>query len=98
MSREDELFEEVKLLNKQNIEIYEKYCNLLKEKSKNTSTKNEIEIMKSIVHNKVLLMVILSKLGMEDKEIDDLNKKIYDNLEKEIRSFDKKERKNIKGE
>lgn len=61
-------------------------------------TNNDLLLMKSIVHNKVLLMVILSKLGMEDKEIDDLNKKIYDNLEKEIRSFDKKEEKNVKGE
>ena len=84
MSREDELFEEVKLLNKQNIEIYEKYCNLLKEKSKNTSTKNEIEIMRAIVHNKILLMVVLSKLGMEDDEIDELNVKIYNALDKEI--------------
>ncbi len=57
-------------------------------------TDNDLLLMKSIVHNKVLLMVILSKLGMEYKEIDDLN----NNIEKEIRSFDKKEEKNVKGE
>lgn len=44
----------------------------------------EIEIMKAIVHNKVLLMVILSKLGMEDDEIDTLNKTIYDTLDKSM--------------
>ena len=52
----------------------------------------EIEIMKAIVHNKVLLMVILSKLGMEDDEIDKLNKTIYDALEKSITEFIKGEK------
>ena len=47
----------------------------------------EIEIMKAIVHNKILLMVILSKLGMEDDEIDKLNKTIYDALEKSIEEY-----------
>lgn len=47
----------------------------------------EIEIMKAIVHNKILLMVILSKLGMEDDEIDELNAKIYNALDKEIEKF-----------
>ena len=44
----------------------------------------EIEIMKAIVHNKILSMVILSKLGMEDDEIDELNVKVYNALDKEI--------------
>lgn len=83
MTREDELFEEVKLLNQQNIEIYEKYCALLKEKVRNA----DVEMMRTIVHNKVLLMVILSKLGMEDDEIDELNVKIYNALDKEIEKF-----------
>lgn len=47
----------------------------------------EIEIMKAIVHNKILLMVILSKLGMEDDEIDKLNVTIYDALEKSIEEY-----------
>lgn len=47
----------------------------------------EIEIMKAIVHNKILLMVILSKLGMEDDEIDELNVKVYNALDKEIEKF-----------
>ena len=47
----------------------------------------EIEIMKAIVHNKILLMVILSKLGMEDDEIDKLNKTVYDALDKSIKEF-----------
>ena len=46
-----------------------------------------IEMMKAIVHNKVLLMVVLSKLGMEDDEIDKLNKTIYDALDKSIKEF-----------
>lgn len=83
MSKEDELFEEVKLLNQQNIEIYEKYCALLKEKVRNA----DVEMMRAIVHNKVLLMVILSKLGMEDDEIDTLNKTIYDTLDKSMNDF-----------
>ena len=47
----------------------------------------EIELMKAIVHNKILLMVILSKLGMEDDEIDKLNKEIYEALDKSINEF-----------
>lgn len=46
-----------------------------------------IEMMKAIVHNKILLMVILSKLGVEDDEIDKLNKTIYDALDKSIEEF-----------
>lgn len=83
MTREDELFEEVKLLNRQNIDIYERYCALLKEKVRNA----DVEMMRTIVHNKVLLMVILSKLGMEDDEIDELNAKVYNALDKEIEKF-----------
>ena len=83
MTREDELFEEVKLLNRQNIDIYEKYCSLLKDKVRNA----DVDMMKAIVHNKVLLMVILSKLGMEDDEIDELNVKVYNALDKEIEKF-----------
>ena len=86
MSREEELFEMVKLLNKQNIEIYEKYCNLLKEKNEKDFEQN-IQLMRATVHNKILLMVILSKLGMEDAEIDELNAEVYNTLDKEIEKF-----------
>ena len=83
MTKEDELFEKVKLLNQQNQELYEKYCALLKDKVRNA----DVDMMKAIVHNKVLLMVILSKLGMEDDEIDKLNVTIYDALEKSIEEY-----------
>ena len=86
MTREDELFEEVKLLNQQNIEIYERYCNLLKEKNEKDFEEN-VQLMRATVHNKILLMVILSKLGMEDDEIDTLNKTIYDTLDKSMNDF-----------
>ena len=43
------------------------------------------EIMKAVTHNRVLLCVILSKLGMEDNEIDDLNKTICETMEKLIK-------------
>lgn len=86
MTREDELFEEVKLLNRQNIDIYERYCNLLKSQNEK-DLKQNIELMRAIVHNKILLMVILSKLGMEDDEIDTLNKTIYDTLDKSMNDF-----------
>lgn len=83
MSGEDELFEKVKILNQQNIEIYEKYCALLKKQTSDT----DVTLMKAIVHNKVLLMVILSKLGMEDEEIDNLNERIYTTLDERIKDF-----------
>lgn len=86
MGREDELFEEVKLLNRQNIDIYERYCNLLKSQNQK-ELKHNIELMRAIIHNKVLLTVILSKLGMEDDEIDELNVKVYNALDKEIEKF-----------
>jgi hypothetical protein len=92
MSREEELFEMVKLLNKQNIEIYEKYCNLLKAKKEDDFEQN-IQLMRATVHNKILLMVILSKLGMEDAEIDKLNVDIYNALDKEIDNFGKENEK-----
>ena len=41
----------------------------------------EIELMKAIIHNKILLMVILSKLGMKDDEIDSLNQTIYNGMD-----------------
>lgn len=86
MTREDKLFEEVKLLNRQNIDIYERYCNLLKSQNEK-DLKQNIELMRAIIHNKVLLMVVLSKLGMEDDEIDTLNQAIYKTLDKEIDNF-----------
>lgn len=92
MTREEELFEMVKLLNKQNIEIYEKYCNLLKEKNEKDFEQN-IQLMRATVHNKILLMVILSKLGFEDAEIDELNADIYNALDKEIDNFGKEKEK-----
>lgn len=42
------------------------------------------ELMKAIIHNRVLLCVVLSKLGMEDNEIDKLNTSIANSMEKEI--------------
>ena len=86
MTREDELFGKVKILTKRNEELYEKYCELLKERAekKDIVRDSDVQMMKAIVHNKVLLMVILSKLGMEDDEIDTLNQKIYKSLNESI--------------
>lgn len=42
------------------------------------------ELMKAIIHNRVLLCVVLSRLGMEDDEIDSLNKTIANSLESEL--------------
>lgn len=83
MSREEELFEIVKLLNKKNDELYQKYTNLLKQRIEESEESNN-EIMKAIIHNKVLMCVVLSKLGMEDDQIDTLNQTIYQTLEKLI--------------
>lgn len=80
----DELFEKLKLVNQMNEEIYEKYCALLKAKTRDA----DVSLMKAIIHNKVLLMVILSKLGMEDDEIDKLNQTIYNTLDKEMNEND----------
>ena len=43
---------------------------------------NDVQIMRAIIHNKILLNVIMSKLGMEDDEIDRINQRIYDSLDK----------------
>lgn len=51
------------------------------------SNSEALELMRAIIHNKVLLMVILSKLGMEDDEIDKLCKDIYDALDKDLDNF-----------
>lgn len=46
---------------------------------------NETKIlMESIIHNRVLLCVVLSKLGMSDDEIDNLNKTIANSMEDEF--------------
>lgn len=42
------------------------------------------ELMKAIIHNRVLLAVVLSKLGMDEKEIDNLNKVIANSMESEL--------------
>lgn len=83
----DELFEKIKLLNQMNEDIYEKYCALLNEKTRDT----DVALMKAVVHNKVLLMVILSKLGMENDEIDKLNMTIYETLDKSMNDWGKNE-------
>lgn len=80
----DELFEKLKLVNQMNEEIYEKYCALLKAKTRDA----DVSLMKAIIHNKVLLMVILSKLGMKDDEIDKLSQTIYNTLDKEMNEND----------
>ena len=43
-----------------------------------------VELMKAIIHNRVLLAVVLSRLGMEKDEIDTLNQTIDNSMEKEI--------------
>lgn len=47
------------------------------------------ELMKAIIHNRVLLCVVLSKLGMEDDEIDNLNKTIANSMEEEVEKIKK---------
>ena len=42
------------------------------------------ELMKAIIHNRVLLCVVLAKLGMEDNEIDKLNTSIANSMEKKL--------------
>lgn len=80
----EEIFENINKINKQRLETID---NLLD---------SNLEVMKAVVHNKVLLMVILSKLGFEDSEIDKLNQDIYDSLEQNIKDF--KNKKDIKEE
>ena len=41
-----------------------------------------VTLQKVEIHNQVLLMTVLSILGMEDDDIDDLNEKIVKNIEK----------------
>jgi len=49
------------------------------------------ELMKAIIHNRVLLCVVLSKLGMGDDEIDNLNKTIANSMESELEKLKKSE-------
>ena len=41
-----------------------------------------VTLQKLAIHNQVLLTTVLSQLGMEDADIDDLNDKIVKNIEK----------------
>lgn len=75
----EEIFENINQINKQRLETID---NLLD---------SNLELMKAVVHNKVLLMVILSKLGFKDEEIDKLNQDIYNTLEQSIKDLKKKE-------
>ena len=45
--------------------------------------------MKAIIHNRVLLCVVLSKLGMENEEIDILNNTIANSMEEEVKKIKK---------
>lgn len=68
------------------IELVLKENEYLKEKLFERTNTIELEKMivtlqKVEIHNQVLLMTILSQLGMKDKEIDKLNKRIVKNLE-----------------
>ena len=47
------------------------------------------ELMKAIMHNRVLLCVVLSKLGMENQEIDQLNINIANSMEEEVEKIKK---------
>ena len=47
------------------------------------------ELMKAIIHNRVLMCVILSHLGMQDDEIDQLNINIANSMEKEVEKIKK---------
>lgn len=47
------------------------------------------ELMKAIIHNRVLMCVILSKLGMQDDEIDKLNTSIANSMEEEVEKIKK---------
>lgn len=53
------------------------------------SNSEALELMRAIIHNKVLLMVILSKLGMQDDEIDKLNTSIANSMEEEVEKIKK---------
>lgn len=43
-----------------------------------------IEVMRAIIHNRILLDVILAQLGMDEDKIDELNKTIEENMQKEF--------------
>lgn len=60
----------------------------------NCSNTSEVHLMKAIIHNKVLLMIILSKLGMSEDEIDEVNATIYNEMDKAFEEVTKE----IKGE
>lgn len=47
------------------------------------------ELMKAIIHNRVLMCVILSKLGMQNDEIDQLNINIANSMEEEVEKIKK---------
>lgn len=47
------------------------------------------ELMKAIIHNRVLMCVILSHLGMQDDEIDKLNTSIANSMEEEVEKIKK---------
>ena len=47
------------------------------------------ELMKAIMHNRVLMCVILSHLGMQDDEIDQLNINIANSMEEEVEKIKK---------
>lgn len=49
------------------------------------------DLMKAIIHNRVLMCVILSHLGMQDDEIDQLNINIANSMKSELEKFKKGE-------
>ena len=70
----EEIFENINQINKQR---FRKNCNLLD---------SNLELMKAIIHNKVLLTLIMARLGFENDEIDKINQEVYDLLDEEIRT------------
>lgn len=45
------------------------------------------EIMKMLLHNQLLLMKILEKLGMSGEDIYDMNKQLYKDIEKAVEEY-----------
>jgi len=74
----EEIFENINQINKQRLETID---NLLD---------SNLEIMKVVVHNKVLLTLIMARLGFEDDEIDKINQEVYDSLEQNIKDLKNK--------
>lgn len=70
----EKIFENINQINKQR---FRKNCNLLD---------SNLELMKAIIHNKVLLTLIMARLGFENDEIDKINQEVYDLLDEEIRT------------